>query len=150
MLALAKHRIAAGAVTEKEYLAVCEGELTGAGSIAEPIGLKEGSRIVRACGAGQPAVTRFWALDSREGHSLVRLRLETGRTHQIRVHMSAFGNPLAGDDLYGGSREYINRQALHCQLLKLECKAVSMRKTFHAAVPKDILKAFPQLPINTN
>ena len=150
VLALAKHRIAAGAVTEKEYLAVCEGELTGAGSIAEPIGLKEGSRIVRACGAGQPAVTRFWALDSREGHSLVRLRLETGRTHQIRVHMSAFGNPLAGDDLYGGSREYINRQALHCQLLKLECKAVGMRKTFHAAVPKDILKAFPQLPINTN
>ena len=144
-LALAKHRIAAGAVTEKEYLAVCEGELTGAGSIAEPIGLKEGSKIVRACGAGQPAVTRFWALGSAEGYTLIRLRLETGRTHQIRVHMSAFGNPLAGDDMYGGGLERIGRQALHCRLLKLDCRAAGMSMTFHAPVPEDILKAFPRI-----
>lgn len=144
VLAMAKHRIAAGAVTEKEYLAVCEGELAGAGTVNEPIGLKEGSKIVRACGYGQPAVTHFWALGCAGGHTLVKLRLETGRTHQIRAHMAHMGRPLAGDDLYGGGREYIGRQALHCCSLKLECRAVGMSGTFPVPVPGDILDVFPQ------
>lgn len=145
-LALAKHRIAAGAVTEKEYLAVCEGELTGAGSISEPIGLQEGSKIIRACGEGQPALTRFRALGSRDGYTLLRLRLETGRTHQIRVHMSSFGGPLAGDDLYGGDRKRIKRQALHCVHLKVGCRAVGMDMEFAAPIPEDMRGAFPLLP----
>ncbi|MBQ5440588.1 MAG: RluA family pseudouridine synthase, partial [Clostridia bacterium] len=48
------------------------------------------------------------------GHTLAEFELETGRTHQIRVHMSSIGHPLAGDDMYGGSLKYISRQALHC------------------------------------
>lgn len=144
-LVLGKHRIAAGAGTRKEYLAVCEGELSGAGTIHEPIGLMEGSKIVRACGAGQDAVTHFQALGSSGGHTLVRLRLETGRTHQIRVHMAHIGHPLAGDDLYGGSRERIGRQALHCRRLELKCRALGMDRTFLAPAPGDMLGAFPEL-----
>lgn len=145
VLALAKHRIAAGAVTEKKYLAVCQGELPLSGTVDEPIGLKEGSRIVRACGYGQPAVTHFRKLAFAQGHTLTELRLETGRTHQIRAHMAHIGRPLAGDELYGGGRERIKRQALHCLTLALRCKAVGMDRTFIAPVPEDILSSFPGL-----
>lgn len=145
VLALAKHRIAAGAVTEKRYLAVCQGELPESGTVDEPIELREGSRIVRACGHGQAAVTHFKRLGFGDGHTLVELRLETGRTHQIRVHMAHTGHPLAGDELYGGGRERIMRQALHCHTLELECKAVGMRRAFTAPVPGDMLGAFPEL-----
>lgn len=148
-LAMAKHRIAAGAVTEKTYLAVCEGELPASGTVDEPIGLKDGSKIVRACGYGQPAVTHFRSLCSEGGHTLIELWLETGRTHQIRAHMAHIGHPLAGDDLYGGGREYIGRQALHCYGLKVECKAAGMSGTFLAPVPVDILDAFPQITDKT-
>lgn len=144
-LVLGKHRIAAGAGTRKEYLAVCQGELPESGAVDVPIGLKEGSRIVRACGHGQPAVTRFRALGFEDGHSLVRLSLETGRTHQIRAHMAHIGHPLAGDDLYGGSLERIKRQALHCHMLELECRAVGMCRTIFAPVPGDMAGAFPGL-----
>ncbi len=145
-LALAKHKIAAGAVIEKEYLAVCEGELYGSGRIEAPIGLKEGSKIVRSCGAGQPAATRFWALGREDGYTLLKLRLETGRTHQIRVHMAHIGHPLAGDDLYGGNRERIKRQALHCVHLKVSCRAVGFGGDFSAKVPEDMLGAFSLMP----
>lgn len=145
VLALAKHRIAAGAVTEKKYLAVCQGELPLSGTVAEPIGLKEGSRIVRACGCGQPAVTHFRKLALAQGHTLIELRLETGRTHQIRAHMAHTGHPLAGDELYGGGRERIKRQALHCFTLELRCRAVGMDRTFAAPVPEDMLSSFPGL-----
>lgn len=145
VLALAKHRIAAGAVTEKKYLAVCESELPGSGTVNVPIGLKEGSRIVRACGYGQHAVTHFRALGFDRGRTLLELTLETGRTHQIRAHMSHTGHPLAGDELYGGGRGLINRQALHCFTMELDCRAVGTRKAFTAPVPGDMLEAFSDL-----
>lgn len=150
VLALAKHRIAAGAGTEKSYLAVCQGELPESGTVDEPIGLKEGSKIVRACGYGQPAVTHFKKLRSEGGHTLIELWLETGRTHQIRAHMAHIGHPLAGDDLYGGGRERIGRQALHCFTLELRCKAVGMGRAFTAPVPGDMAGAFPELLENIN
>ncbi len=149
LLLFGKNRIAAGARLEKSYLAVCQGVLTGSGAVDLPIGLEPGSKIKRTCRAGlsesRPALTRWQALASEEGHTLLRLWLETGRTHQIRVHMAALGHPLAGDDLYGGGRERIPRQALHCRTLKVRCKALGWDRDFRADPPEDMRTAFPGL-----
>ena len=63
---------------------------------------------------GQPSITHYRVLEQFKDHTLLALRLETGRTHQIRVHMSYLDHPLAGDDLYGGSMDRIGRHCLHC------------------------------------
>lgn len=147
ILAIGKHRAAAStAVIEKRYFAVCEGELSGSGTVDIPIGLREGSKIVRVCGSGETAVTHWQAIAGAEGHTLLSLRLETGRTHQIRVHMAHLGFPLAGDDLYGGSRERIGRQALHCGQLSLSSSALSVKIELHSELPADFYTAFPWLP----
>jgi 23S rRNA pseudouridine1911/1915/1917 synthase len=100
---------------EKTYLAVCEGVLKGNGTIRAPIRLKAGHSIQREIGeGGQMGVTHWWALGTSMGHTLLKVKLETGRTHQIRVHFACNGMPLAGDSFYGGSRRLIARQALHC------------------------------------
>lgn len=83
--------------------------------IDAPIGRAGESIIRREVRAdGQRAVTNYTIINSDGFHSLVRVSLETGRTHQIRVHFSAVGHPLAGDDFYGGSLEHCGVQALHC------------------------------------
>lgn len=144
---LGKHRIAvSSAKVKKVYYAVCQGTLSGAGTIDLPIGLKEDSKIVRECGHGDRAVTHWRALASGEGHTFVSIRLETGRTHQIRAHFSWLGHPLAGDDLYGGSRERFSRQALHCGRALLCCKALSLNRDIETDIPLDIREAFPWLP----
>src|SRR5690625_5826477 len=76
-----------------------------------PIGRKEGSIIERTVtDAGKPAITAYQVIAESAHHSLVDIELETGRTHQIRVHFSAIGHALAGDDLYGGSTEKIRSE----------------------------------------
>lgn len=101
---------------EKRYYAIVQGELPlGPGVIDAPIGRKGESIIGRCvCAGGKPSRTEYRVLAAGAGHSLVRCRPVTGRTHQIRVHFAYLGHPLAGDDLYGGSREKMPRQALHC------------------------------------
>lgn len=144
---LGKHRAAASLPkVEKRYFAVCEGILSGSGTVDVPIGLKVGSRIVRECGRGDAAVTHWRAVASRDGHTLLSLALETGRTHQIRAHMSYMGFPLAGDDLYGGRLINAKRQALHCGWIHLSCAALSTDVTFISEFPPDLRKAFPWLP----
>ena len=104
--------------TQKVYVALCEGVLSGEGTVNAPIRLKAGHTIQREVGEGGiPAVTHYKALETVNGHTYVEFLLETGRTHQIRVHMASIGHPLAGDDLYGGSRQYFPRQCLHCSQL---------------------------------
>lgn len=142
---LGKNRVAAGARLDKRYLAVCEGVLQGSGTVSLPIGLEEGSKIKRACGKGQAAVTHWRALAGDGAHTFLLLRLETGRTHQIRVHMSALGHPLAGDDLYGGSLKRLARQALHCCALSVNCPALGMKRLFTSPPPHDLAGAFPAL-----
>ncbi len=102
----------------KHYLAIVEGELENeVGIIDEPIRrLEEGSIIRTVAEDGKRAVTEYKVLRVFEGKSLIMLRLETGRTHQIRVHMSHIGHPLIGDSLYGGNMSEMKRQALHCFL----------------------------------
>lgn len=119
---LAKDRIAYSLVqptVEKEYVAVCEGNIEKSGTIDAPIALCPDSKIKRCvCVDGDRAVTHYETIAHGNGHTMCRMKLETGRTHQIRCHMSHIGHPLAGDDLYGGSLRYITRQALHCQSVR--------------------------------
>ncbi|MBB6675702.1 RluA family pseudouridine synthase, partial [Cohnella nanjingensis] len=100
---------------ERIYVALAEGELPqNKGTINLPIGQdRHHSTRRRVSETGDPAITHYEVVQRYEGYTLVRLRLETGRTHQIRVHMAAIGHPLAGDGLYGGKRAVISRQALH-------------------------------------
>lgn len=144
---LGKHRAAvSSAQVEKRYFAVCEGKLSGSGTVELPIGLKEGSKIVRECGHGEAAVTLWRAIASSDDHTLLSIKLETGRTHQIRTHLSHEGYPLAGDDLYGGSRKLIGRQALHCGWVHLSGSAFSVDTQLISEFPPDIRAAFPWLP----
>lgn len=106
----------------REYLAVVEGTLTGEGRIDLPIAKAEGATVRRAVDfeRGQSAATLYWALSQGNGRTLVRLRLETGRTHQIRVHMAAIGHPIAGDFLYGRElNALLGRFALHSARIEL-------------------------------
>lgn len=101
---------------QKEYIAITQGIFEATeGTVSEPILRVSGSTIMRTVDpAGQPSVTHYRITEQFCDHALTVLRLETGRTHQIRVHMAHIGHPLAGDELYGGSTERINRHGLHC------------------------------------
>ena len=93
-----------------------EGELPlGPGVIDAPIG-RQAESIIGRCVTpdGKPSRTEYTILKAENGLSLAACVPVTGRTHQIRVHFASIGHPLAGDDLYGGSRKRIGRQALHC------------------------------------
>lgn len=145
ILIAGKHRLAvSSAVLQKSYYAVCEGELEGSGTIDLPIQRMDHSKITRKVGGNKRAVTHWKALTYDLGHTLLKIHLETGRTHQIRVHLSHIGFPLAGDDLYGGSLNRIKRQALHLAEVQLTCKIVGMDRTFIAELPEDIRKSFPE------
>jgi 23S rRNA pseudouridine1911/1915/1917 synthase len=144
LILLAKHSYAASQLAknvQKTYFAICEGILYGSGVIDLPIGLKDGHKIQRTVRHdGVRAVTRWRSLCTGNGHSLLALHLRTGRTHQIRVHLSNFGHPLAGDDFYGGSLLLIQRQALHCGEIRL-VHPVSRRKLrFVQDLPEDMQK----------
>lgn len=116
---LAKDRIAYNMVfstVQKTYAAVCEGIITEGGTIDLPIGAAPDSKIQRCVREdGVKAITHYEPIQTFDHHTLCKVWLETGRTHQIRCHMSAIGHPLAGDTLYGGSLGLFQRQALHCR-----------------------------------
>ncbi|MCI7766713.1 MAG: RluA family pseudouridine synthase [Oscillospiraceae bacterium] len=100
---------------EKVYYAVCCGKFPSPMRIDMPIGRADGSAIMRTVREdGKQAVTNVFPMEGNEKFTLLKIILETGRTHQIRVHLSNAGFPLAGDGLYGGYMSDINRQALHC------------------------------------
>ena len=115
---IAKDRISYSLIkptVKKVYFAVCEGIIDEAGTVDKPITLAPDSKMRRCVSAdGDMAVTHYTPVEYGKTHTLCRIVLETGRTHQIRCHMSSIGHPLAGDDMYGGSLELISRQALHC------------------------------------
>src|SRR5699024_4248878 len=86
---------------------------------------------------GKEAITHFHVLQRFEHYTYVSIRLETGRTHQIRVHFSDFGHPLLGDDLYGGATNHLNRQALNCARLEFNHPITQKLLTFHAGIPSE-------------
>ncbi|MBO8137331.1 MAG: RluA family pseudouridine synthase [Desulfotomaculum sp.] len=125
---------------QREYLAVVHGEIKHLKAvIALPIARCPGSSVKhRVDPGGRKAVTHYQVIKTMNDAALVRLRLETGRTHQIRVHMSHIGHPLVGDELYGGSRDKISRQALHCCRVKLVHPITGEQISKESSLPRDM------------
>lgn len=130
LMCIAKSKYAAGLLgralhgdaIRREYLALCAGRPAPPdGTVDLPLGHQAGYGIRRCVDPlGQPAVTHYRTLLSDGRVSLLRLRLETGRTHQIRVHMAHLGHPLIGDFMYGEELPGFDRVALHSALLRVE------------------------------
>jgi 23S rRNA pseudouridine1911/1915/1917 synthase len=131
----------------REYLAVAHNRITmDSGIIDFPIGRPDdGSLIFGVTAQGKEAVTHFTVIQRFAGGSLVKLRLETGRTHQIRVHMRHFGHPLMGDDLYGGSLDLIHRQALHSWRLEFNHPVTREHMRLEAPLPADMTSLIHKL-----
>lgn len=119
LVLVAKHELSASKLAgkiNKDYYAICEGIIEDDGIIDLPIARCGDSIIKRKVDeSGERAVTHYYPVSHNNGNTLVRFKLVTGRTHQIRVHMSHIGHPLLGDTLYDGDDSRINRQALHCK-----------------------------------
>ena len=125
----------------RTYLAVCEGVPQPAeGVIDVPMGPKPGSLMEQQVRPdGKPARTRYRVLSVRGGRALVQLELDTGRTHQIRVHMAHIGHPLTGDFLYGTEdRALIPRPALHSARLTLRQPVTGQVLSFTVPLPEDM------------
>lgn len=142
LCACAKNQLAAAALirsAEKTYYAVVDGMITSGGRIDAPIGREDGSIIKRCVREdGQSAVTLYEPLLRKNGRTLLKIKLQTGRTHQIRVHFSYIGYPLCGDEMYGGDRTAIRRQALHCGKLRLKLPVTGEETDISSPLPEDI------------
>ncbi len=124
---------------KKEYRAVVLGEMTEDGTVDAPIRVKEGCAITREVGeGGKPSVTHYEVLAHDEELSYLRVWLETGRTHQIRVHLSSLGFPLAGDTMYGTDETVIPRHALHCGKMEFVHPVTGKTVTVTAPLPEDM------------
>jgi 23S rRNA pseudouridine1911/1915/1917 synthase len=138
---------------ERHYIALCTGVMTAGGTVDEPIGRHRSQRTRMAVRSdGRPAVTHYRVLKRFRAHTMVRAELETGRTHQIRVHLAHTGFPVVGDPAYGGRRRTpagatpqlvaaiaeFKRQALHAARLKLEHPVTGREVEWEAPVPADM------------
>ncbi|HWY96028.1 MAG TPA: 23S rRNA pseudouridine(1911/1915/1917) synthase RluD [Steroidobacteraceae bacterium] len=136
----------------REYVAVCVGVMTGGGTIDEPIGRHRGDRLRMAIRvSGRPAVTHYRVLERFRAHTYLSVKLETGRTHQIRLHLSHVKYPIVGDPVYGGrfglprgatlrlieTLRGFKRQALHAATLGFEHPRSGKRLTLETPVPPD-------------
>jgi 23S rRNA pseudouridine1911/1915/1917 synthase len=151
--------LAARQVT-REYLALCSGVMTGGGTIDLPIGRHRTVRTrMTVRGDGREAITHYRIEKRLRAHTLVRVRLETGRTHQIRVHLAHIGFPIVGDPIYGGRRRVpagcppevaealraFPRQSLHASRLELTHPVTGRDVQFEAPFPDDMQRLFVML-----
>ena len=150
LVVCAMHGYAAAWLTEevqKIYYAVVQGMPSPPqGDWNQPIRRCEDSIIKRCCADdGKPSLTHYRVLyyEPTKNCALTECRLETGRTHQIRVHASTLGHPLCGDDLYGGSTQYINRVALHCGSVSFREPVTEQRVAVTCPLPPDICELLP-------
>lgn len=151
------HTALVAALAEREigrhYIALCTGVMTAGGTVDEPIGRHRSQRTKMAVRSdGRPAVTHYRVLKRFRSHTMVRAELETGRTHQIRVHLAHIGFPVVGDPAYGGRRrlpagatselvsalESFKRQALHAEHLQLEHPVTGREVSWEAPLPADM------------
>lgn len=134
----------------KKYTAICENtdnnlfdESNMQGTIEARISRREGSTIERIISNdGQEAITHYKVLEIKKEHALVQLYLETGRTHQIRVHMKHIGHPLVGDYIYNPANNELDRQALHCSNLSFTHPINGKFMTFESELPSDMYDLF--------
>lgn len=126
----------------KEYIAIVNGHFDNtSGTINLPIARKSNSIIERCISKdGQEAVTDYEVIEDFDNYSIVKCKLRTGRTHQIRVHMSAIGHPIIGDTLYGSPSNFINRQALHSYKMAFIHPVTKENLEFICELPKDMQK----------
>ncbi len=123
----------------REYLGIVKGKLEGRGKVDAPIGRHVSARKKMAVRpeSGKKAVTHFRALESNENASLMHLKLETGRTHQIRVHLQYIHHPILGDAVYSGPTVPANRQMLHAFRLSFQHPRIGGLKEYYAPPPRD-------------
>jgi 23S rRNA pseudouridine1911/1915/1917 synthase len=144
----------------REYVAVCVGVMTGGGTIDEPIGRHRGDRLRMAIRvSGRPAVTHYRVLERFRAHTYLSVKLETGRTHQIRLHLSHIKYPIVGDPVYGGrfglprgataglidTLRGFKRQALHAAALGFEHPRSGKVLTLQSPVPADFAQLLSAL-----
>ncbi len=123
----------------KEYMAVCEGIYEGEGIIDRPIYRPDPIKTYRTVDErGEFAITEWKAISHYDNKTLLRIHLQTGRTHQIRVHFASLGTPLVGDTMYGTPREDIFRQALHCCYCKFVHPVTNQLIEIESSLPEDI------------
>ncbi len=136
-------------MARREYLALAGGRVSPAeGEIEAPIGRDPSDRKRMAVHgiSSRFALTHYLVLEALPGFSYLRVRLDTGRTHQIRVHFAAAGHPLAGDALYGGTHlAGLHRQFLHATQLTLQSPSSGAVLTFHSALPDDLRTVLEKL-----
>lgn len=147
---IAKHSLSAGILSQmvssreirRTYLAIVEGKTESFGTIDAPIARKDDSTIERCVNfeKGEVAITHYKRLsyNKEKNLSLIELHLETGRTHQIRVHMKYIGHPLIGDFLYNPNYKYISRQALHSSELTFVHPITKKEMHFQAPLHRDM------------
>ena len=130
----------------RTYLAIVQGIAPEQGTIDAPIGRAADSTIERQVdfANGENAVTHYARLATYHSYSLIELHLETGRTHQIRVHMKHIGHPLLGDFLYHPEDHSISRQALHCASLTFTHPITGETLTINAKLPEDMQQLLSQ------
>ena len=123
----------------RTYLAIVRGRITDdAGELEGPIGRHPHERKRMAVVAGgRFARTRYQVVERKRTHTLLRCELDTGRTHQIRVHLAALGHPIAGDTEYGGQEQSLGRPMLHASRLRLRHPRTGAEMTFEAPPPDD-------------
>lgn len=152
---IAKHILSAGILSRqvqnreisRTYRAIVQGCINETGTIDAPIGRVDGSTIERHVDIehGERAITHYKRLtyDVQKNLSLVELQLETGRTHQIRVHMKHIGHPIIGDFLYHPDYRYCPRQALHSASLTFVHPITKEKMHFASPLPEDLKCIFP-------
>lgn len=155
IIVIAKHLVSGSILSRKafkrelrrEYLALVRGTVSPAsGTICAPLSRKPGTIIERTVDFdnGEAAVTHYQTIKEGNGHSLVSLCLETGRTHQIRIHMKYLGYPLIGDYLYNPDMEFITRQALHSYKMSFTHPITEKYMEFSAPLPPDMSRVLNQ------
>ena len=153
LIVLAKHALSAAVLSQamrfreihRTYQAFALGWTDESGTIDAPIARLDGSLIQRTVdfAAGERSVTHYRTLAHYPGFSRLELNLETGRTHQIRVHMAYIGHPLLGDTLYNETPGSFPRQALHSASLSFVHPITGESLTFHAPLPTDMQNLLP-------
>lgn len=149
LVVVSKHMVSASILStavkhreiHREYIAIVSGRVTPEkGLIEAPLGRKDSSIIERVVDFenGEYAATNYRVLKYLNGHTVVALKLETGRTHQIRIHMKHLGFPLIGDYLYNPDMRYISRQALHSARLAFIHPITKEAMQFEAPLPEDM------------